>query len=95
MWNKINKLVTSVIKHSVIKLDSTTTRLRVVFDATRTPPGGTSLNCQLLTGPVIQNDLMTIPIQFKLNRIALSADIAKMYRQIFVHPDDRKYQRIL
>ncbi|CAB0032070.1 unnamed protein product [Trichogramma brassicae] len=30
-----------------------------------------------------------------LTFLATSIDIAQMYRQIWVHPDDRKYQRVL
>jgi hypothetical protein len=54
-----------------------------------------SLNDLLMTGPKIQDDLFDIIQRFRLHRIVMSADIAKMYRQIWIHPDDRGLQRIL
>ena len=46
-------------------------------------------------GQGLQNDLFSILINFRKYEYALTADAAKMYRQIWVHPDDRKFQRIL
>lgn len=81
--------------HCVIKPDSSTTKLRVVFDASAKASGGLSLNDILHTGPKIQNDLFTILLRFRLPRYVFTTDIQKMYRQIIVHPDDRRYQTII
>ncbi|XP_076661119.1 uncharacterized protein LOC143364992 [Halictus rubicundus] len=81
--------------HAVFKEGSTTTKLRVVFDGSAKSSSGLSLNDTQLVGPTVQSDLISILIRFRYNRYVLSADIAKMYRQILVHPADRKYQRIL
>ncbi|XP_017485587.1 PREDICTED: uncharacterized protein LOC108374125 [Rhagoletis zephyria] len=81
--------------HAVFKPSSTTTRVRVVFDASCKTDNGTSLNEQLLVGPTIQRDLFTILIQFRRYKIGFIGDIEKMYRQVLIHPDDRSYQRIL
>ncbi|XP_062541423.1 uncharacterized protein LOC134209453 [Armigeres subalbatus] len=43
--------------HPVVKEESTTTKVRVVFDASCKTITGTSLNDTLLAGPVIQDDL--------------------------------------
>lgn len=58
---------------------------------------GTSLEDHLLTGPTLQSKLFDVILKFRLhrNRIAFCADIQEMYRQIFIHSVDRKYQRIL
>jgi hypothetical protein len=53
------------------------------------------LNDTLLVGPTIQQDLYSIVLRFRTYQIALTADIAKMYRQVRIHQDDRKLQRIL
>ncbi|XP_066595949.1 uncharacterized protein [Prorops nasuta] len=81
--------------HAVIINDSITTKVRVVFDASAKGDKGVSLNEVLLTGPVIQDKLTEHLIRIRLKRYMITADIEKMYRQILVHPDDRRYQRIV
>lgn len=81
--------------HAVIKESSETTKLRVVFDASCKSSNGKSLNDQLYVGPTIQNDLFTLLIQWRKFQIAFTGDIEKMYRQIRVHNEDVKFQRIL
>lgn len=81
--------------HAVYKEASSTTKIRVVFDASARTTSGFSLNDALEIGPTVQNDLITILLRFCCFPVALTADIPKMYRQVNVHKDDRKYQRIL
>ncbi|XP_011859616.1 PREDICTED: uncharacterized protein LOC105557081 [Vollenhovia emeryi] len=81
--------------HGVIKEDSSSTKLRAVFDASSKTSSGQSLNDILRVGPTIQGSLLEIVVRFRFFRVALTADIQKMYRQVLVHPDDRDYQRIL
>lgn len=81
--------------HPVFKRDSHTTKLRVVFDVSSKSSNGTSLNDALLVGPTIQEDLFAIVIRFRTHRYVLSADIEKMYRQVRIHPEDAKFQKIL
>nr|CAH7744291.1 unnamed protein product [Callosobruchus chinensis] len=80
--------------HFVTKEKSLTTSLRVVFDASCKTTSGHSLNDFLLVGPTIQQDLLSIILRFRTHRYILAGDITKMYRQILIHPDDRKLQRI-
>ncbi|CAG7823308.1 unnamed protein product, partial [Allacma fusca] len=68
--------------HAVIKDTSTTTKLRVVFDASAKTSSGISLNDLLMVGPKTQQDLVQILIRFRMRPIALIGDIEKMYRQI-------------
>lgn len=81
--------------HGVIKQDSLTTKLRVVFDGTAPSDSGWSLNDLQYTGPVIQNDIFSILLRFRQHTIVVCSDIAKMYRQILVSPEDRHLQKIL
>ncbi|XP_076544258.1 uncharacterized protein LOC143305274 [Osmia lignaria lignaria] len=81
--------------HAVIRESSVTTRLRVVFNASRRTSDGTSLNDHLFTGPKLQQDLVSILIRWRQFQYVYTADIEKMYRQILVHPEDTDYQRIL
>ena len=81
--------------HCVFKEDSTTTKLRVVFDGSAKTSSGISLNDALMVGPTIQDDLFAILMRFRIYPIALSADIAKMYRQVALDETDRNFHRIL
>lgn len=81
--------------HSVIKPDSITTKLRVVFDASCKCSNGISLNDTLLKGPKLQKDIITILLNFRLHNYVFTADIKQMYRQILIQPNHRDYQRIL
>lgn len=67
--------------HAVLKPSNTTTKCRVVFDASA-KVGGMALNDVMMVGPTIQPDLLTIILKFRMYRYVLSADIAKMYRQV-------------
>ncbi|XP_055588815.1 uncharacterized protein LOC129741136 [Uranotaenia lowii] len=69
--------------HAVLRPNSTTTKCRVVFDGSaKSSPSGLSLNNVLTVGPVVQNDLFSIMLRFRKHRYVLTADIAKMYRQV-------------
>ncbi|XP_062538281.1 uncharacterized protein LOC134206570 [Armigeres subalbatus] len=81
--------------HAVLKPDSTTTKLRVVFDASCRSTTGVSLNDGLMVGPVVQDDLLSIIMRFRFWKFVLVADIAKMYRMVKVAAVDQPLQRIL
>src|SRR5580765_393430 len=81
--------------HGVIKLDSATTKLRVVFDASSRCTNGSSLNQTLLSGPKLQQDLMAILLRFCIGSVALTADVKQMFRQIWIEPSQCDYQRIV
>jgi hypothetical protein len=70
-------------------------KIRVVFDGSAKTSNGKSLNDTLSNGPVVQNNLFNILINFRKYQYAFTADIEKMFRQIEVHEQDKKYQRIL
>ena len=81
--------------HCVFKEDSTTTKLLVVFDGSAKTSNGCSLNESLMVGPVVQNDLFTILNRFRFKVVALSADIATMYRQVELDSPDKNFHRLL
>ncbi|XP_035917737.1 uncharacterized protein LOC118515143 [Anopheles stephensi] len=78
--------------HPVVKEASTTTKVRVVFDGSAKTTTGNSLNDVLLVGPVVQDELLTLVVRFRKYEVAVIADIEKMYRQVSVHPEDRRLQ---
>ncbi|XP_075149048.1 uncharacterized protein LOC142222851 [Haematobia irritans] len=81
--------------HGVYKPDSTTTKLRVVFNASSRSMNGKSLNDVLYVGPTLQSDLVGLVLNWRFFRVVFGADISKMYRQILVSPDHTRFQRIL
>ncbi|UYV64954.1 hypothetical protein LAZ67_3002556 [Cordylochernes scorpioides] len=81
--------------HPVIREQSTTTKMRVVFDASAKSENNVSLNQFLHKGPKIQQDVFFLLLRFRTYPVAITADIEKMYRQIRIHPEDADYQRIL
>lgn len=81
--------------HPVIKPSRLTTKMRVVMDAAARTSNGVSLNDRLYTGPRLQQDLLRIIIRFRCFKIVILADTEKMFRQIWLAPEDRRYQKIL
>ncbi|XP_017484693.1 PREDICTED: uncharacterized protein LOC108373331, partial [Rhagoletis zephyria] len=81
--------------HAILKPESSTTKLRVVFDGSHQDAVGKSLNGQLLVGPPIQRDLFGVSLRFRQFKYVFVADITKMFRQIWVSPFHQDYQRIV
>jgi len=81
--------------HAVFKEEATSTKFRVVFDASSLTTSGKSLNDCLLVGATIQPELFEILLRFRQHQYVLTGDITKMYRQIMIKPEHRLYQCIL
>ncbi|XP_036347527.1 uncharacterized protein LOC118756875 [Rhagoletis pomonella] len=81
--------------HGVWKASSSTTKLRVVFNASKRCSAGKSLNDCLYPGPKLQNDLTAVVLNWWRYRVALTEDITKMYRQILVDERGADLQRIV
>lgn len=81
--------------HGVLRLDKSTTKLRVVFNASAVTTSGLSLNKIQMVGPTVPDDLTSILLRFRIYKYVLSADVEKMYRQVSVHPSDRHLQQII
>ncbi|RYE27129.1 MAG: hypothetical protein EOP45_02210 [Sphingobacteriaceae bacterium] len=80
--------------HHVLK-DSTTTKLRVVFNASQRSRNGRSLNEQMAIGALQQNDILNILLRFRTFEFAFTADVEKMYRQILIDDDQTNLQCIV
>ncbi|KAF2900216.1 hypothetical protein ILUMI_05968 [Ignelater luminosus] len=63
--------------HAVVNENSTTSRLRVVFDASEKSFNNRSLNDNLMAGPVIQQNLFSIILRFRTFQYVLPGDITK------------------
>nr|XP_012234631.1 PREDICTED: uncharacterized protein LOC105679278 [Linepithema humile] len=80
--------------HGIWKENSLTTKLRVVFNGSSPTTSGYSLNDLLHLGAKLQVDLFNVLLWFRQFRYVFSADIEKMFRQIKVHPNHWRHQRI-
>lgn len=80
---------------AVFKENSTTTKTRVVFNASSKTSNGKSLNDILMVGPVIQRDVVEKITRFRLHKYVFICDVEKMYRQIKMHKKDWDFQRFV
>ena len=76
---------------AITKPDKTTTKTRIVFDASA-KCNRISLNDVIHQGPKLQQELFDVLLRFRKFPVAIVCDIAEMYLQI---PGDKSYLRIL
>ncbi|XP_066590517.1 uncharacterized protein [Prorops nasuta] len=81
--------------HAVFKLENGKQKIRVVFNASAKTQSGLSLNDVLLIGPKLQKDITAILMNWRDFRFVGITDIIKMFRQILIRPEDRKFQSII
>ncbi|XP_037518120.1 uncharacterized protein LOC119394892 [Rhipicephalus sanguineus] len=79
----------------VIREDSLTTKLRVVFDASSHARDQKSLNDCLQTGPNLNPQLLQVLMRFRWYKVPMTADIEKAFLQVGVRPQDRDLFRFL
>ena len=78
----------------VVREDKSTTKIRAVFDASATTDG-TCLNDCLYPGPNLLLKIFDILLRFRLNKIAIVADIKQAFLNIGIHKEDQDYLRFL
>ncbi len=81
--------------HAVRKDSSTTTKLRVVFDASAKSSSGISLNDTLLVGQTVHSPLIDVLLRFRHHRVALITDVSKMYRAVHLAKTDKDFHRFV
>ncbi|XP_062707726.1 uncharacterized protein LOC134288058 [Aedes albopictus] len=81
--------------HAIQRPDSSTTKVRVVFDASAKSSNGISLNDLLLVGPTLQPHLVNILLAFRVHKVVATTDVSKMFRQISIREEDRRFLLIL
>ena len=73
--------------HAVITPQKTTTKVRVVYDASaKTSSEQKSLNECLFRGQVMLHDLRGLLMRFRLHTVAIVSDIEKAFLQIGLQP---------
>ena len=79
----------NVLPHfPVVRMDKTTTKVRIVFDCSD-KYDGISLNDVIYTGPKLQRELIDVLIRFRRNPVAVTCDIKE------IAESDRSKSRIL
>ncbi|KAL4083557.1 hypothetical protein QTP88_028873 [Uroleucon formosanum] len=81
--------------HAIFRPEIDDSKIRVVFDASARGFRGPSLNQCLFPGPKLHQDIIDILIRFRVSKHVFTTDICKMYRQILVKPEHRKFQHVL
>ena len=79
----------------VVKEGRSTTKLRIVFDASAKYKDTMSLNDVLYKGPCLNADLYSLLLKSREHPIVLTADIEKAYLQININEEHRDYLRFL
>ncbi|XP_026323275.1 uncharacterized protein LOC113232713, partial [Hyposmocoma kahamanoa] len=80
--------------HGVLRSESTTTKLRAVFNASYKTKNNRSLNDLMYTGPNLQNDMLTLLINWRTFKYVFTADVEKMYRQIWLTENQQQLQMV-
>ena len=81
--------------HAVYKPEKSSSKIRIVLDASCKTTSNNSLNDMLYIGPNLQNNIFNLLLNLRIYPIALSADIEKMYFQIKLKNEHHPFQRIL
>lgn len=81
--------------HIIIRESSSSTPLRIVFNASFPTLTGQSLNDLLLPGPKLHADIPSIILRWRNYRFVMTADISKMFRRIQIDKRDVNFQRII
>ena len=79
----------------VVREQSSTTKIRPVFDASAKDRYGLSLNDCMDTGPNLIPSLPAVLLRFRRWKFGLSADITKAFLQIKVDKDDQDVHRFI
>ena len=75
---------------AVIREDSETTKMRIVYDASARPTANApSLNECLDIGPPLQNQLWKVLVRGRFHAVAVAGDIKKAFLQVRIRADDR------
>ena len=81
--------------HAVVRRDKTTTKVRVVYDASARSANGPFLNDCLLKGPKFNQLIFDLLVRFRSYKVALTADLEKAFLMVSVEEADRDVLRFL
>ena len=73
--------------HALIRRDKSTTKMRIVYDASA-KDNGPSLNDCLYTGPALAQNILDILLRFRCHKVALVGDIEKAFLMLLIQESD-------
>lgn len=79
----------------ILRQDSQTTKLPVVFNGSAPTANKVTINDCLHVDPALQTDIVAIITRWRQHQFVLKSDVKKMFRQFLIRPEDRKFQCIL
>ena len=88
-------LIHYISHHPVETPQKSTTKVRIVYDASARQGSFPSLNDVLHRGAVILEDLVGLLLRFRLRKVAVISDIEKAFLQVGLQPTDRDLARFL
>ena len=77
----------------VVRMDKTTTKVRIVFDCA-TKCNVISLNNMINAGPKLQKDLFNVLVRFHRSTVCIACNIKEMYLQIEIEEKDCSHFRL-
>lgn len=92
---KDRRIIGHYLPHHPVLKDSTTTPIRIVFNASATCENNLSLNDVLETGPSLTEKLVDSLVNFRQGRYAVCADISKAFLRVGLQPSERDFVRFL
>ncbi len=81
--------------HAVVRHDKTTTKLRIVYDASARNNDNPSLNDCLQKGPKFNQLVLDLLLRFRAYEVALIADVERAFLMISVDENDRDVLRFI
>ena len=87
--------VHTLVTHVVERVDSVSTRQRIVVNASANCRSGYSLNSTLLVGPCLYAALDEVLLLWRKYPVAYTADISKFFHRLKMREEDQDWQRVL
>lgn len=80
--------------HAVFRNDGSN-KIRIVLNASQKARNGISLNNCLHQGRKLQSDIINVITNWRFHSVVFTADVVKIFRQIFVDKSDTDHQCIV
>ena len=81
--------------HVVFKVTSSTSKTRLVFDASAKTTTGRLLNDTLLPTLSLLPQISSLIASFRTHTVTLTADVGKMFREVALEPQEKDFHRFL